>query len=50
MGGRVRRKLNALGWSVLRLWEYEIVRDPGKCAQRVAARPARRSPAPARIR
>ena len=41
---RVRRKLNALGWSVLRLWEHEIVRDPESCARKVAERLARRSP------
>ena len=47
---RVRRKLNALGWSVLRLWEHEITRDPGRCAQRVVERLARRSHPPARVR
>lgn len=39
---RVRRKLNGLDWSVLRLWEHEIVRDPERCAQKVVERLARR--------
>ena len=35
---RVRRKLNALGWSVLRLREHQIVRAPEGCARRVQRR------------
>jgi DNA mismatch endonuclease (patch repair protein) len=32
---RVNNELAALGWRVLRLWDFEVERDPGACAQRV---------------
>jgi DNA mismatch endonuclease (patch repair protein) len=32
---KTNRKLRALGWSVLHLWEHQVVRDPQACAQRV---------------
>lgn len=41
---RVRRKLNALGWSVMRLWEHEIIRDPERCAARICRRLQRPMP------
>lgn len=33
---RVNRELVALGWRVLRLWDFEVERDPTDCARRVA--------------
>lgn len=43
---RVVRELRALGWRTLRLWEHEVLRDPDRCAHRVArklaATPAKR--------
>ena len=47
---RVRRKLRALGWSVMRLWEHEITRDADRCARKVVERLARRMAVPARAR
>lgn len=32
---RVNRELTDLGWSVLRLWDFEIERDPAACALKV---------------
>lgn len=40
---QVRRRLNYLGWSVMRVWEHEVRRDPAAVAGRVLAR-ARRAP------
>lgn len=34
---RVDEELGSAGWSVLRIWDFEIQRDPGACAERVAA-------------
>jgi len=41
---RSRAALRKLGWTVLRLWEHEIEKDPGACVDRVEAvvREARR--------
>ena len=33
--GRVNAELEALGWSVLRLWDFEVARDPHTCVERV---------------
>lgn len=32
---RVNRELTELGWSVLRLWDFEIERDPAGCVLKV---------------
>lgn len=32
---RVNRELKDLGWSVLRLWDFEVERDPARCVKRV---------------
>ena len=32
---RVSRKLRREGWSVVRLWEHDIQRDPEKCVRRI---------------
>src|SRR3954453_7352558 len=32
---RVNRELEDLGWSVLRLWDFEVERDPARCVKRV---------------
>jgi len=34
---RVNEELAALGWIVIRLWDFEIERHPDGCARRVAA-------------
>lgn len=34
---RVNQELAALGWIVVRLWDFEVGRDPDECARRVAA-------------
>jgi DNA mismatch endonuclease (patch repair protein) len=31
-------QLRALGWSVLHLWEHQVIRDPAACAARVMRR------------
>lgn len=31
------RQLEALGWTVLRVWETDILRDPEACAAKIAA-------------
>jgi DNA mismatch endonuclease (patch repair protein) len=33
---RVNEELAGLGWTVLRVWDFEVERDPGGCARRVA--------------
>jgi DNA mismatch endonuclease (patch repair protein) len=33
----VDRALAALGWCVVRLWDFEVIRDPDAAARRVAA-------------
>jgi DNA mismatch endonuclease (patch repair protein) len=33
---RVDEELDAAGWRVLRLWDFEVERDPDECARRVA--------------
>jgi DNA mismatch endonuclease (patch repair protein) len=33
---RVDRELEAQGWTVVRIWDFEIERDPARCARRVA--------------
>lgn len=33
---RVNEELAALGWIVVRLWDFEVERDPDACARRVA--------------
>ena len=40
---RVNRELAELGWTVLRLWDFEIERDPAAC---VRQGPGARSPPP----
>lgn|SRR5882724_5292020 len=37
----VVRELRRLGWTVVRLWEHQVLIDPGKCAERVAGVHAR---------
>lgn len=32
---RNQRRLRRLGWRVLRIWEHQLERDPGKCRDRV---------------
>jgi DNA mismatch endonuclease (patch repair protein) len=39
---RVNGELAELGWEVLRLWDFEVQRDPGACAARVGAALERR--------
>ncbi|MCA1832552.1 MAG: very short patch repair endonuclease [Actinomycetota bacterium] len=34
--GRVNEELADLGWTVIRLWDFEVERDPEDCARRVA--------------
>ena len=34
---RVNEELAAVGWKVIRLWDFEVERDPDACARRVAA-------------
>jgi len=29
------RKLRRLGWKVLRIWEHQVEREPGKCVDRI---------------
>lgn len=33
---RNTRRLRRAGWSVIRLWEHEVLRDPQRCAELVA--------------
>jgi len=33
---RVGRKLRSDGWSVVRLWEHDIQKDPEKCLRRIS--------------
>lgn len=33
----VTATLCARGWTVVRLWEHDVLRDPGRCAERVLA-------------
>lgn len=33
---RVNEELAAMGWTVIRLWDFEVERDPEACARRVA--------------
>jgi DNA mismatch endonuclease (patch repair protein) len=35
---RANRQLRALGWSVLHLWEHQVVRNADACAARIARR------------
>jgi DNA mismatch endonuclease (patch repair protein) len=39
---RVNGELAALGWEVLRLWDFEVEKDPAGCATRLAAALERR--------
>jgi DNA mismatch endonuclease (patch repair protein) len=32
---RVNEELDAAGWAVLRLWDFEVEKDPARCAERV---------------
>lgn len=32
---RANQNLSALGWTVLRIWDFEVERDPDACAERV---------------
>jgi DNA mismatch endonuclease (patch repair protein) len=34
---RVNQQLATLGWGVIRLWDFEVDRDPVECARRVVA-------------
>jgi DNA mismatch endonuclease (patch repair protein) len=34
---RVNAQLAALGWEVVRVWDFEVEKDPAGCAARVAA-------------
>lgn len=34
---RVNEELAAQGWTVIRLWDFEVARSPGDCVRRVAA-------------
>ncbi len=34
---RVNAQLESLGWEVLRLWDFEVEKDPEACAARVSA-------------
>lgn len=34
---RVNAQLRKEGWTVVRLWDFEVQREPEKCAKRVAA-------------
>jgi DNA mismatch endonuclease (patch repair protein) len=34
---RVNEDLAAQGWRVIRVWDFEVERDPDECARRVAA-------------
>lgn len=33
---RSRTRLRRLGWRVVRLWDFEVIRDPARAADRVA--------------
>src|SRR4051812_27493556 len=33
---RNRRRLRRMGWTVIRVWEHEISRNPAACASRIA--------------
>jgi DNA mismatch endonuclease, patch repair protein len=35
---RVRRRIRAAGWRVMRLWDFRVLSDPGHAAARVARR------------
>ena len=35
---KYNRKLRRDGWSVLRLWEHDIEKDPEKCRRRIVAK------------
>lgn len=35
---KISRKLRRSGWSVLRLWEHDIERNPDKCMRRIKAK------------
>jgi len=32
---KITRKLRSEGWSVLRFWEHDIHKDPGKCKRKI---------------
>jgi DNA mismatch endonuclease (patch repair protein) len=34
---RVDQNLKAMGWTVLRIWDFEVDHDPDACAERVAS-------------
>lgn len=34
---RVNKELTASGWKVIRVWDFEVARDPDGCARRVVA-------------
>jgi DNA mismatch endonuclease, patch repair protein len=34
---RVNKELARLGWRVIRVWDFEVERDPGDCVERIAA-------------
>lgn len=34
---RVDSELEAAGWAVVRVWDFEVERDPAACVERVAA-------------
>jgi DNA mismatch endonuclease (patch repair protein) len=34
---RVNEALGRLGWRVVRVWDFEVERDPASCVQRIAA-------------
>ena len=31
----VNRRLRGQGWVVLRFWEHEVIRDPGRCLEKI---------------
>lgn len=39
---RVSRELRKRGWSVIRIWECSLARDPARCVRRIAAALRRR--------
>lgn len=34
---KIRRKLRAMGWTVIRLWRHEVDRDIGGCIKKIVA-------------
>jgi DNA mismatch endonuclease, patch repair protein len=42
---RVARNLRKKGWSVIRLWECRLARDPGRCLNRIILMMSKKNPA-----